>query len=142
MSGKVKIIIFLLSMLMITVMTSGCITNKSDEWRSKGLKYCETTKKPEPFNFTTAQWIIPEQTTTPTATNKTSQGGNTQNSPDGTAQKSSSSSSSDTKTSTSTPKACSHSWTQKYIGYDSSTGKIRYRIYCSKCGEVANDVWY
>lgn len=103
MSGKLKTFIFVLVMLMISVLTGGCITNKSDEWRSQGLKYCETTKNPEPFNFTTGQWIIPQQTT-PTSSNETSPGGTAQSNPDGTAQKSSSTSSSDTKTTPSTPK--------------------------------------
>lgn len=62
-----------------------------------------------------------------------------------TTQTTSTKSSTPTKTTTqtpTTPKACSHVWTTQYVGFDSAKDKIKYKVYCSKCGEFANYVWY
>jgi cytoskeletal protein RodZ len=51
-----------------------------------------------------------------------------------------------TKTTTQSPSTPTethiHTWVQQYAGYDSSKERIKYKIYCSKCGEVSGYVWY
>ncbi len=123
-SSNYKAIFFILLIISVTVMSSGCAGPREEEANEE-----ENAKNQTQANDTNPDEVNNEVDQTKKESTSDNQV---------TTSKTEKKTSTPTKT-----ESCSHpSVTTKYVGMDKATGKVIYDTYCSKCGEYLGRVKY